>query len=138
MKEIRLDTEDKYNISLPELQQFNDIALSTLLMYSDRDRATDYKAMCTYWMCIMEINRRDSDFFPESMEVRCKGNILDDGKIRFKRDGIYTLYAVDQTMLVYDEEMRPVVFNMIDRDDMCIWTRFGMVQQSDGEYGLLS
>lgn len=125
MEETKLDTENKYNLTLPQLQAFNDFALNTLFMMADQDRTQNYRAKCTYWMCVMEINRREHDIFPESMILRCKGNIIDDGEIIFERNNEYTLYAVDETMLVYNDDMRPYVFNMIDGDDMCIWVRFG-------------
>lgn len=47
-----------YTIQREDLAKLNDKELSTLFMYSDRDRMELEVAEKIYWWCVEEINRR--------------------------------------------------------------------------------
>lgn len=118
---------ESYEMSLGELQGLSDLEIYKLMIYSDRDRKNDiYRAECTYWMCILEINRISTDEFPESIEVKCLESIYDQGVLKFECGKTYTMYAVDCTMLIFTDDMRPYAFNIIDDDNYCVWKYFGI------------
>lgn len=121
-------SEIPYELSLGDLQRLSDLEISKLMVSSDSARKNDvYRAECTYWMCIMEIHRRSRDeLFPESVEVKCLESIYDQNVLQFECGKTYTMYAVDCTMLIFTDDMRPYAFNIIDDDNYCVWKYFGI------------
>lgn len=117
--------EIDYNISLVELQEYNDDELYHLFMYSDRYRKDIFRAACTYYMCIMEINRRKNEEPPEYLDLKCISNIFgSDREVIFRLGNKYRMYAIDNTMLVFNDSKVPYIFSIIDGDNRCIWKYF--------------
>lgn len=116
-----------YNISLPELQTLSDKELYQIFMYADRDKDNIFRAACTYWMCVMEINRKNHDIEPDCLEVKCLSNIFDSvHEVIFRLGNKYIMCAVDETMVVYDNKWVPYIFSIIEEDSRCVWKYFGV------------
>lgn len=125
--------ETDYYLSLIQLQTYSDEELYRLFMFSDRDRNTIFRAACTYFMCIMESNRRSEDGIEaEHMTVRCLANIFNpDHNLIFQLDGQYEMFAIDYTMIVYDKNWIPYIFTIIENDERCVWKYFGMCNENE-------
>ena len=88
-----------YDISLIQLQEYTDYELCRLLMYSDRDRKDLIAAENVYWMCIMEINRRNDECPPNYIDVKCICNIFNsDHKILYRLGSRYQIYQIDENI----------------------------------------
>lgn len=122
--------EIDYTVTYPELQQYSDYELSSLMMYSDRDRKDNYWAECVYWMCILEISNR-REIVTEYTDVICIGAVTNKaGEKIFVRGKTYTLYAIDNVALVFDEELHPFIFRMIKDDMYCVTNFFRLADES--------
>lgn len=118
-------TEIDYCVSLSDIQNYTDDELSKLLMYACQDKKDIFRADCTFWMCIMEINRRKNDEWPVEMNVISYANIYDEAKnIIFKYGNPYQLYIIDGNVLVYDDNWIPYIFSYIEDDMRCVWKFF--------------
>ena len=124
--------EIDYTVTYPELQQCSDRDLSELMMYSGEDAKNNnnYWAECIYWMCVLEINLR-MDETVEYEDFVCIGGLQDsDGSMIFFKGHIYTLYALDDVVLVFDAEMHPYVFTTREDDSLRVSRFFGLLDES--------
>ena len=120
-----------YCISLPELQQLSDYKLHQLLICSKFDMDDIFRAQCTYYMCLMESNRRQYDKWPHEMDVISYVNIHDeDGEVIFEYGKNYSMYVVNGAVLVYDNNWIPYIFGSTEEDMRCVW-KFFCVSRED-------
>ena len=114
-----------YCISLPQLQNLSDFELRQLLLYSKCDMEEIFRARCTYYMCIMENNRRIYDRWPCEMNVISYVNIYDEDKnVIFGYGGHYMMYVINGAVLVYDDQWIPYLFGSDEEDVRCVWKYF--------------
>lgn len=92
-----------------------------------RDKDEIFRAECMYWMCRMEIDRRNDDKWPECLDVRCISNIFDeDHNIIFRLGNHYVLYEIDNGVLAYCDKWVPYIFTIDEKDSRCTWKYFGL------------
>lgn len=131
--------EIDYNMSLADLQNCDDDELYHVFMYSDRDREELFCAACTYFMCVMEINCRNEEELPKCLDLKCISNTFDsDHEVVFRLGNKYRMYAIDDTMLVYDDNWIPYIFTIIEGDNRCIWRYFTLWEYDWRESSYLS
>lgn len=117
--------EIDYCLSLIQLQDYSDDDLKQLYTCAGMDQAELYRAACTYWMCRMEIDRRERDSEPENARVKCIHNIFDDEhEIIFRGGNYYWMYVIGAAILIYDSKWVPYVFSIIEEDTRCVWKYF--------------
>ncbi len=125
-------TEINYCLSLPQLQKYSDDDLCQLFMYASRDKEDNFRADCTYWMCVMEVNRRKYDKWPYEMDIISYVNIYDESQdVIFRYGNQYQMYVISGTVLVYDDDWIPHIFGSTEDDSRCIWKYF-CVSREDG------
>ena len=114
-----------YCISLPQLQKLSDFELRQLLLYSKCDMEEIFRARCTYYMCVMESNRRTYDKWPCEMDVISYVNIYDEDKnVIFGYGGNYMMYVINGAVLVYNDQWIPYLFGSDEEDIRCVWKYF--------------
>ena len=119
--------EIDYNMSLIELQKYTDEELYQVLNCANQDKNEIFRAECTYWMCRMEIDRRNNNKWPDFLDVRCISNIFDeDHNIIFRLGNHYVLYEVENAMLVYCDKWIPYIFSIVEENSRCTWKYFGL------------
>lgn len=117
--------EIDYNMSLIDLQKYSDEEVHQVLECANRDKDEIFRAECTYWMCWMEVNRRNNDKWPEHLDVRCISNIFDENhNIVFRLGNHYVLYEIENAVLVYCDKWIPYIFSLVEEDDKCTWKYF--------------
>lgn len=121
MKEI------DYNISLPELQEYADEELYQILACAEKDKDEFYRAECTYWMCVMETDRRSDSGWLEYLDVKCLSNLFDKNhNAAFRLGNHYRMYKIENAMLAYSDKWVPHIFSIIEDDSLCAWKYFGL------------
>ncbi|MCI9379865.1 MAG: hypothetical protein HFG88_02320 [Dorea sp.] len=84
-----------------------------------------FRARCTYYMCVMESNRRNYDKWPCEMDVISYVNIYDEDKnVIFGYGGRYMMYVINGAVLVYDDQWIPHLFGSTEEDIRCVWKYF--------------
>ncbi len=126
-------------VSLSDIQKYSDNELYKLIMYSAKDKNESFRALCTYWMCIMETNRRKSDEFPVEMDVISYVNIYDENKnIIFRYGNSYQMYIIDGIVLIYDDNWIPYIFSYVESDDRCVWKYFCVSRDKDNLQNIMN
>ena len=117
--------EIDYCVSLSDIQKYTDIELCELFLYASQDKREIFRADCTFWMCVMEINRRKNDEWPVEMNVISYVNVYDENeKAVFKYGNPYQLFVIDGTVLVYDDNWIPNIFGCTENDEKWLWKYF--------------
>ena len=117
--------EIDYSISLPQLQNLSDFKLHQLLLCAECEMEEIFRARCTYYMCVMESNRRNYDKWPCEMDVISYVNIYDEDKnVIFGYGGRYMMYVINGAVLVYDDQWIPHLFGSTEEDIRCVWKYF--------------
>ena len=117
--------EMDYCLSLPDIQKMSEYELRQLLICSKVDANNIFRAECTYYMCLMEENRRRYDRFPYEMDVISYVNIRDeDHEIIFGYGRRYSMYVIEGAVLVYDDNWVPYIFGSTEEDIRCVWKYF--------------
>lgn len=119
--------EIDYCMSLSELQELTVEEIYRIQKCAERDKDEIFRAECIYWMCRMEIDRRNNDKWSACLDVRCISNIFDeDYNIVFRHGNHYVLYEIEHAVLVYCEKWIPYIFTIIEDDSRCTWKYFGL------------
>ena len=117
--------EIDYSISLPQLQNLSDFKLHQLMLCAECEMEEIFRARCTYYMCVMESNRRNYDKWPCEMDVISYVNIYDEDKnVIFGYGGRYMMYVNNGAVLVYDDQWIPHLFGSTEEDIRCVWKYF--------------
>lgn len=126
--------EIDYCMTLPQLQKLSDFNLRQLMLCAECDKEEIFRAKCTYYMCIMENNRRVYDKWPCEMDVISYVNIFDEDKnIIFGYGTHYMMYVIKGAVLVYDNQWIPYLFGSNEEDIRCVWKYFCVPR--DDKYG---
>lgn len=119
--------EIDYNISLIDLQKYSDEEVYQVLECANRDKNEFFRAECVYWMCRMEIDRRNNKNWPKSLDVRCISNIFDDDhNIIFRLGNHYVIYEIENAVLIFCDKWIPYIFTITEEDSRCVWKYFGL------------
>lgn len=117
--------EIDYSISLPQLQNLSDFKLHQLMLCAECEMEEIFRARCTYYMCVMESNRRNYDKWPCEMDVISYVNIYDEDKnVIFGYGGRYMMYVINGAVLVYDDQWIPHLFGSTEEHIRCVWKYF--------------